>query len=57
MLLEKLEKSEKGMSAKEMGDLFYGAEDELSDKGLIEWHWEKRGILWVKICNLIKREA
>ena len=40
-----------------MGDLFFGGEDILSDRGEIEWNWEKREVegkqVWIKVCRLI----
>jgi hypothetical protein len=63
-LLKKVkEAGEKGMTDKEMGELFFGTEDALSDKGLIKWVWAKREIqkdehkgemAWRKVCVLSK---
>jgi len=63
-LLEKLEKAGKeGLTAPEMGELFFGPEDTLSDRDLIEWTWEEREIkegknkgkkAWMKVCRICK---
>lgn len=39
------EAGNEGLTAKEMGELFYGGEDVLSDRGEIIWSWERRYVL------------
>lgn len=47
----------RGLSAKDMGDLFLAPEDVLSDFGFIRWRWEKRIIsnssCWLKIAHVV----
>jgi hypothetical protein len=62
-LLEKIRAAgEKGITSPEMakmGDLAYAPEDELSDKDLIEWNWERREeggkTIHVKVCRVRER--
>jgi len=62
-LLEKIRAAgENGITSPEMakmGDLAYAPEDELSDKDLIEWKWERREkngkMIHVKVCRIRER--
>jgi len=57
-LLAKFKKAKTlGLTAKEMGLLFFGAEDVLSDRDIIRWDWTKRLVneepVWVKVARIV----